>query len=314
VNHVTLFHNCVMLLSLNERNFVLRKFFRNNPARSRNNLILNNMKKTKKIITQFSMLTAVIVLLAVSGCKKDEPAAPPARETTYSLKTADVLGVVGTATIIETSTTSVTINVVLTNASAENHPAEIRMNSVVEGGAIVIALNPVDETGKSSTLTTNMTYNQLIDYDGFIEVHKNATEQNIILAQGDIGGNVLTASNITYTLDTIGVFGVSGTALFEKRVNGNTLVTISLTGAIAGDSYPATINLGSIETIGGGPVVMLLNDVDGTNGKGYTNVRKLDSGLDITYDNWLVYDGYINIYQNSVNSNNIICHGNIGSN
>ena len=272
------------------------------------------MKKTKKIITLLSMLTTVFVLLAVSGCKKDEPAAAPARETTYSLSTADVLGVVGTATFIETSSTSVTIIISLTNASAENHPAEIRMNSVVEGGIVVIALNPVDETGKSSTLTSIMTYNQLNDYDGFIQVHKNSTEQNIILVQGDIGGNVITSSSITYTLDTIGVFGVSGTALFQKRVNGNTLVTISLAGAIAGDSYPATINLGSIETIGGGPVVMVLNNVDGTNGKSYTNVRKLDSGLDITYDNWLVYDGYINIYQNSVNSGNIICEGNIGSN
>ena len=269
------------------------------------------MKMTKKIIALLSMLTSVIILLAVSGCKKDEPVVPPARETTYSLNTVDVLGIVGTATFIETSSSSATINVSLTNASAENHPAEIRMNSVVEGGIVVIALNPVDETGVSITLTSEMTYNQLIDYDGFIQVHKNSTEQNIILVQGDIGGNVLTTSNKTYTLDTIGVYGVSGTALFEKRVNGNTLVTISLAGALAGDSYPATINLGSIETLGGGPVVMVLNNVDGTNGKSYTNVRKLDSGLDITYDNWLVYDGYINISQNS---GNIICHGNIGSN
>lgn len=268
------------------------------------------MKKTKKFITLLSLLTSLIILLAVSGCKKDEPTVP-ARETTYNLNTEDVLGVIGSATFIETSTTSVTINLVLTNASAENHPAEIRMNSAVEGGSVVIALNPVDETGKSSTLTSTMTYKQLIDYDGFIQVHKSSAEPTVILAQGDIGGNVITSLNKTYTLDTIGVFGVSGTALFEKRVNGNTLVTISLAGAITGNSYPASINLGSIETIGGGPVVVVLTNVDGTTGKSYSNVRKLDSGLDITYDNWLVYDGYINIYKDSGNT---ICHGNIGSN
>lgn len=272
------------------------------------------MKKTKKILAFASILSTVIALLVVSGCKKDETNPPPARETTYSLNTTDVLGVVGTATFIETSTTSVTINLSLTNASAANHPAEIRMNSAVEGGVVVLTLNPVDATGKSSTLTTALTYNQLIDYDGFIQVHKSSSELNIILVQGDIGGNVITASNITYQLDTIGVFGVSGTAFFQKRLNGNTLVTLSLTGAIAGDMYPATINLGSIETIGGGPVVLALNNIDGTNGKSYTNIRKLDSGLNITYDNWLVYDGYINVFQNSVNSGNVICHGNIGSN
>jgi hypothetical protein len=159
-----------------------------------------------------------------------------------------------------------------------------------------------------------LSYNQLIAYDGFIKVLKSTAEPGVILAQGDIGGNVITSTNKTYTLDTIGTFAVSGTAFFEKRVNGNTLLTISLTGTIGGDVYPATVNLGSIASIGGGPVVKTLNNVDGATGKSYTNIRKLDSGIDITYDNWLVYDGYINVYQTAVSSGNIICHGNIGSN
>lgn len=121
-------------------------------------------------------------------------------------------------------------------------------------------------------------------------------------------------NNKTYTLVTVSTFGVSGTALYEKRVNGNTLVTISLAGTIADEVYPASINLGSIESVGGGPVVKTLNDVEGTIGKSYTNIRKLDSGIDITYDDWLVYDGYINIYQTAVNIDNIISHSNIGSN
>jgi hypothetical protein len=159
-----------------------------------------------------------------------------------------------------------------------------------------------------------MTYAQLIAYDGFVKVVKSSSEPDVILAQGDIGGNVITSTNISYTLDTIGVYLVTGTVLFEKRANGSTLVTISLSGTIAGETYPATTNLGSIASIGGGPVVKTLNNVDGTTGKSYTNIQKLNSGIDITYDNWLVYDGYINIYQTSVNINNIICHGNIGSN
>lgn len=262
------------------------------------------------------MLTAVIVLAAASGCKKDSttPAPTPARKTTYSLKVKDVLGVTGTAIFTETSGTTATIDIELTNAPSGTHPAELCMNSAIEGGLVAITLNPVDATGKSSTVETSMTYTQLIAYDGFIQVLKSSTEPNVILAQGDIGGNVITTTNKTYTLDTIGSFGVSGTALFEKRVNGNTLVTISVTGAIAGEIYPATINLGSIETVGGGPVVKALNNVDGTTGKGYTNIRKLDSGVAITYDNWLVYDGYMNIYQTTANPGNIICHGNIGSN
>ena len=256
------------------------------------------------------------MLIGAGGCSKsnNDTTPTPARKSTYNLKVKDVLGVTGTATFIETSGTVTTIDLVLTGAPSGTHPAELCMNSAVEGGTVVLTLNPVDATGKSSTVVNTKTYTQLIAYDGFINVLKSSAEPTIILVQGDIGGNVITTTQKSYSLDTIGSFGVSGTALFEKRVNGSTLLTIMLTGTIAGEAYPATINLGSIATIGGGPVVKALNNVDGTTGKGYTNIRKLDSGINITYDNWLVYDGYLNIYQTSVSSGNIISHGNIGSN
>ncbi len=268
------------------------------------------MHKIKKIITVLTMCTAVILLIASSGCEKDNTA----RKTTYDLNVKDVLGVTGTVTFTETSSNTATIDIMLNYAPAGTHPAELCMNSAIEGGAAVISLNPVESDGKSSTLESSMTYNQLIAYDGFIQVIKSTTEPDVILAQGDIGGNVITSSNKTYTLNSVGIYGVSGTALFEKRVNGNSLLTITVTGAIADESYLATINLGSIETIGGGPVVCSLNNVDGTTGKSYTNIRKLDSNIDITYDDWLVYDGYINIYKTTISSNTIICQGNIGSN
>lgn len=272
------------------------------------------MATTRKAITALMMLIAISLLLSSGGCSKNDPDPTPARKTTYNLMVKDVLGVTGIATFTETSSTLTTISIVLTGALSGTHPAELCMNSAVEGGITVITLNPVDASGNSSTSVTSMTYAQLIVYDGFIKVVKSSSEPTVILAQGDIGGNVITSTNITYTLDTVGVFGVSGTALFEKRVNGSTLVTLTLTGLIPGDVYPATINLGSIASIGGGPVVKVLSNVDGTNGKSYTNIRKLDSGITITFDNWMVYDGYINIYQTAVALGNIICHGNIGSN
>ncbi|MDP4240709.1 MAG: hypothetical protein Q8904_14695 [Bacteroidota bacterium] len=102
--------------------------------------------------------------------------------------------------------------------------------------------------------------------------------------------------------------------MFEKRVNGNALLTITLAGTIASDIYPAMINLGSIATVGGGPVVKTLQPVNGTTGKSYTNLTNLDSGLAIAYDNWLTYDGYINVYQSTILSGVVICQGNIGSN
>jgi len=269
------------------------------------------MFKTKSLIS-IAALFSVIILMLTSGCKKDEEF--NGRQATYPLEVKDVLGVTGIATFNETSKSSTSIDIVLTGAISGTHPAELRMNSAVEGGGVVINLAPVDAAGMSSTAVTALSYDQLIAYDGFIQVHQSSSELNVILAQGDIGGNVITSSNTTYMLDTIGTFNVTGSALFEKRVNGNTLVTITLTGTIAGETYPATINLGSIASIGGGPVVVTLNDVEGTVGTCYTNIRQLDNGTEITYDNWLVYDGYINIYQTAVNLDNVICHGDIGSN
>jgi hypothetical protein len=263
----------------------------------------------KKVIKKLTMLGAIILLL-IGGCKKDEI---PNRSTTYQLIVEDVLGVTGTVTFIELKNSTTTIDIMLNNAPTGTYPASLCEKSAVEKGAAIITLNPVDETGKSSTNVTSLSYGQLIAYDGCIKVLQSS-DPELIIALGDIGGNVLTLAKKMYTLNLIGVYSVSGTALFEQRVNENTLVTISLTGTIAGELFPATINLGSIASVGGGPVVKTLNDVDGSSGNSYTNIRKLDSGIDITYDNWLVYDGYINVYQTSVNLNNIISQGNIGSN
>jgi hypothetical protein len=268
------------------------------------------MIKIKKAAVLFTFMVAVVLFIS-SGCDKDNSSA---QTTSYELKGRDVLGVSGTVTITETSNTSATIDISLANAPSGTHPAGLYMLSTVEEGALVVALNPVDAAGKSSTVVSNLNYSQLISYSGSIKVLKSALEPEVIIAQADIGGNVITDTNKTYTLSSVGVFGVSGTALFQKRENNNTLVTISLTGLIPGESYPASINLGSVATVGGGTVAKLLNNVNGTTGKSYTNIQKLDSDLNVTYDNWLVYSGYLNVYQTSINISNIISQGNIGSN
>ena len=117
-------------------------------------------------------------MVSSTGCKKDDPA--PARKSSYSLVAKDVLGITGTATFTETSSTTTTIDLVLNGAPSGDHPAELCMNSAVEGGPVVVALNPVDASGKSSTSVPTMSYTQLISYDGFIKVHKSATEPGII--------------------------------------------------------------------------------------------------------------------------------------
>jgi hypothetical protein len=267
------------------------------------------MRKEKKAVGLLILMSLLFVLL-VAGCKKDDI---PLRTTEYTLKGEDVLGVTGIVAFTEHENGSTTIDIILNNAPSGTYSASLCQNSAIEGGAVIVALNPVGRTGESSTLVPNMPYSQLIAYDGHIKVLKSSNPE-IILALGDIGGNEITSANKMYPLNLVGIYGVSGSALFEKRVNENTLVTIVLSGTISGASYPTSINLGSIASIGGGPIVKTLNNVNGTSGRGYSNIRKLDSGVNITYDNWLVYDGYINVYQTFAGIENIISQGDIGSN
>jgi hypothetical protein len=221
--------------------------------------------------TGFNLALAIVAFVigfGSTGCKKN----PPPAQTTYTLKIKDVLGISGNITFTETSSSVTTIAIAMTGAAAGSHPASIRSNSAVEGGAIAITLNPVDSTGKSSTSVsmldngTVITYSQLIAFDGYADIINSSTDTGTVLAQADIGGNALTSTSQTYTLATVSS-GVSGTALFAQRVNNNTLVTLTINGTLPGGSYPAFIRLGSVSTVGGGPVEATLQNVDGSTGK-----------------------------------------------
>jgi hypothetical protein len=271
------------------------------------------MRITQNKINTIVALLAVTFTMVIGGCKKD---ATPEAKMTYQLPVKDQLGVSGTVTFTQVSSTATLVEITVTGADATSHPAHIHNNSAVETGSIAVSLNPV-VGGKSSTTVTALdngtiiSYNQLILFDGYVNVHESSTDLNTIIAQGDIGGNALTSTSKSYTLDTVGVFGVSGTALFSQRVNGNTLVSIVVSGAITGNTYPTAIHLGSVATVGGGPVTKTLTPVDGT-GKSLSNIRTLDDGTPATYANLLVYDGYLAIQQSTVSSVTI-CQGNIGT-
>jgi Cu/Zn superoxide dismutase len=276
----------------------------------------------KNMITKFAALT-VVLTVAVTSCKKKDAAVEPtptpvvaALKTNYTLKAKDVLGVTGTVSFAESSpgSTSSIVTITLTGAASGTHPAHIHMNSAVETGGVAYSLNSVNAAGSSVT-TLSVSYAALINFDGYVNVHTDALPTSTIMAQGDIGGNVLTGTYKTYTLVQDSTSGVSGTARFDKRKNGNSLVTVDLTtgGVLPSGSYPAYINLGSVSTIGSPVIKKTLTAVDGVTRMSMTNVRTLDDATPITYDNWMVYDGFITI-NDAANNSNIIAKGNIGSN
>jgi hypothetical protein len=274
------------------------------------------MKAFTNRITNGLAICAVLISVAITGCSEDEVVV---NSTTYDLKVVDELGVSGTVTFTETSSDITTIVIDMNGGGSESHPAHIHVNAAVEGGTVALSLNPV-VNGRSSTevsmLDNNaaISYSQLINYDGYLNVHQSSSDLNTIIGQTDIGGNALTANSKVYQLPEFGVSGVSGTAKFAQRKNGTTLVTITLNGTIADGIHPAIIHIGSVATVGGGPAVKTLNPVVGTTGMSYSNLRTLNDGTPISYDNILVYDGYLAIHQSALIPEVVLCQGNIGSN
>jgi hypothetical protein len=268
----------------------------------------------------------LVVLLAMlplifTSCNDDtNPAPTQLNSKIYALGSVGGAGITGTAKFIENSDATLSIELELQNTPAGgSHPAHIHFNTAAESGGIALSLEPVDgSTGKSKTTFTTLddntaiTYQGLLDFDGYINVHLSATQLSTIVAQGDIGQNELTGEKTIYNLNQVAVAGISGTIEFAERANQTTLVTINLTGTTAGGSHPAHIHENDIATTGN--IIVGLNAVDGATGISKTQVATLVGGASITYAEFLTLDAYVNVHLSDANLATIVAQGNIGSN
>lgn len=112
-------------------------------------------------------------------------------------------------------------------------------------------------------------------------------------ASGLIDLRLLTGDYVVYDLVESGTSGVSGVVRFAKFQDGSTLVTIRVTGTEDG-IHPAHIHDNS--AVESGPAAVTLSSVDGFSGVSETVVTALNSGTAITYDELVVFDGYVNVH------------------
>jgi Cu/Zn superoxide dismutase len=238
----------------------------------------------------------------------------------YTLGTVGDFGVSGTAKFIENSDATLSIELDLQNTPADGiHPAHIHFNTAVETGGIALTLEDVNgNTGKSTTSFTSLndgtaiTYQELIDFNGYINVHLSATELSTLVAQGDIGQNELTGETISYDLNERDVVGINGTVEFAERVNQTTLVSINLANTLTDGIHPAHIHENDIATTGN--IIVGLNPVIGDTGISKTQVSSLVGGAAITYTELLTTNAYINVHLSDDDLETIVAQGNIGSN
>src|SRR5690606_26874390 len=239
---------------------------------------------------------------------------------TYVLNPVSDPSISGTVKFEERLNGEGVATVTLDGTTAGNsHPAHIHFNSAVEGGGIAIDFNAIDgETGIGRTNITQLrdgtpiTYSDLLEYDGYVNVHLSEGDLGTLVAQGDIGGNELTGELTEYALGPVSDPGISGTATFAERVNGFTLVTVALAGTTEGNSHPSHIHNNSAAE--GGGIAVDFNPIDGGTGMSRTNIRALNDETPITYAELLEFDGYVNVHLSSDNLGTLVAQGNIGSN
>ncbi|SFN76452.1 hypothetical protein SAMN04487989_103267 [Bizionia echini] len=275
-------------------------------------------------------MVLVLPMLMMTNCSSDDDAGifiPPAEtSTTYQLGSVADPSISGTAKFIKNADNSTTVELQLTGTPAGGmHPAHIHFNTAAEGGDIAINLGTVDgDTGFSSVTFsalengTAITYNELLDFDGYINVHLSATELGTLVAQGDIGQNELTGETKSYLLGDFEGTGISGSATFSERENGEALAVIDLDGTPAGGMHPAHIHMNT--ALESGAIAYTFKPIDGDTGMSVGNLAVLDFGDDdesndepITYEMLLEYDGYINVHLSEADLT-IVSQGDIGQN
>jgi hypothetical protein len=160
-------------------------------------------------LARLPLFTLMMILLAVFGtaCSKEKSfekgtANGSLRIREYPLNDINSSGMNGTISIAENPDSSVTIMVTLNKSMKDlTHVLHLHNGSPESPGTIAITLASVKGTGdRVQSITNNITeavmedgmirevtYDDFITMEGFVDVHQSITEQDIILAQGRIG-------------------------------------------------------------------------------------------------------------------------------
>lgn len=133
----------------------------------------------------WSMALILFTFMAASCSDDDDDA--PLRTKVYTLETV-AAGVGGTVTFTEVNSSSTTVTINLTGAPAGGvHPAHIHDGVKFSGGGIAFPLT--DVVNSISVTTVSQSYDALTSYNGYVNVHLSAAELTTVVATTNIGSN-----------------------------------------------------------------------------------------------------------------------------
>jgi len=275
---------------------------------------------TKNLFNYLLVILALAAFTMTSCGDDDDDDNTTGNSVEYDLEERSDSGVSGKIEFVELTNGQIQAEISLSGTDNGNtHPAHVHLNSAVVGGDILISLTPVAGANGSSVTIFNMddngnavTFAQIDDLDAYVNVHKSATELDVIIAQGDIGANQFTGESKTYDLEERAVDGISGEVTFQERKNGNALATIDLNGTANGGVHPAHIHMNSAAESGG--ILLTLAPVDGATGESKTEIKTADDGTEFNYNDVLTANAYINVHLSATDLATIVAQGDIGSN
>jgi hypothetical protein len=228
----------------------------------------------------FRIMTRALVLIALLGASVAVAQAAfssaATRSITYDVSQVGDSGVLGTVFIGEygPNTTAVVISLDGTSAGG-THPAHFHSGDCGSGGGIIVPLTSVDgSTGMSITLTDEP-YDDILESDLYLNIHRSPNDISTIVACGEVGTGVRPllqqtrsdagdadqseAEPVTQPTETVrvgapetasyGLFPVAGSSIrghvqFTEQVEGGTKVVVSLTGITEGNLYGVALYQG----------------------------------------------------------------------
>jgi len=283
-------------------------------------------KQSNQLLMRTTLFSMLFSLIFIVSCEKndEEPEAEPPKETgtskTFNLFLTSTSLPEGTVKFseLDDNTTKVEISISGLDASGI-HPAHIHNNSGAEGGGIAISLENLDgSTGKSETIIaqqddgTSVTYNDLLNFDGHVNVHLSESELSTLIAQGDVGPNEFTTNIEDYDLLAVGGSGIEGDITYVERVSGEILAIIALENTPPGGEHPAHIHINSVAA--GGSIAISLESIHGDTGMSLTDFSTLDDETPISFSQLKDFDGHVKVHLSSSELGTVVAAGDIGGN
>jgi plastocyanin len=206
------------------------------------------------------------------------------------------------------------------------HAAHIHNGEAGSGGGIAIYLSPIDGSrgGGTSARIIDMPIEDLIDFDGYINIHESTANLGNVVAQGNIGANAAGTvrpglerpampRSTSYALDanandgSVAPNGLPATATFLELTDALTLVSLDID--TEGATGATTVSHAAhIHRSDDGMIEYPLSPIDGRDDESRSSKIVAASYEDLTG-----FAGYINIHESVANLPVVVSQGNVGA-